>query len=213
MPTEILMPALSPTMEEGTLAKWLVKEGDTVSSGDLLAEIETDKATMEFEAVDDGVIGKILVAGGTENVAVNTPIALLLADGEDASALDQAAAKVVRRYRNQDQQYVIDIPPAIEEEGSQGEPRECRSPRQPAQRKVGNQRDRQKQENEFWGMKEHAGLAPVSVAFCALVASVIGNPARTAACFRARDEPCGRVRRVPDCRSGSRCRRGLPRGR
>ena len=81
MPTEILMPALSPTMEEGTLAKWLVKEGDTVSSGDLLAEIETDKATMEFEAVDEGVIGKILVAEGSENVKVNTAIAVLLEDG------------------------------------------------------------------------------------------------------------------------------------
>ena len=85
MPTQILMPALSPTMEEGTLAKWLVKEGDTVSSGDLLAEIETDKATMEFEAVDEGVIGRILVAEGTEGVKVNSPIALLLADGESAS--------------------------------------------------------------------------------------------------------------------------------
>jgi len=89
MPTQILMPALSPTMEEGTLAKWLVKEGDTVSSGDLLAEIETDKATMEFEAVDDGVIGKILVPAGTDAVKVNTPIAVLLAEGE--SAADAAA--------------------------------------------------------------------------------------------------------------------------
>ena len=84
MPTEILMPALSPTMEEGTLAKWLVKEGDEVASGDLLAEIETDKATMEFEAVDEGVVGKLLVAEGTEAVKVNTPIAVLLADGESA---------------------------------------------------------------------------------------------------------------------------------
>ncbi|XDA96546.1 pyruvate dehydrogenase complex dihydrolipoamide acetyltransferase [Sulfitobacter sp. LCG007] len=84
MPTEILMPALSPTMEEGTLAKWLVKEGDTVSSGDIMAEIETDKATMEFEAVDEGVIGKILVADGTEGVKVNTPIAVLLEEGESA---------------------------------------------------------------------------------------------------------------------------------
>ncbi len=82
MPTEILMPALSPTMEEGTLAKWLVKEGDTVSSGDLLAEIETDKATMEFEAVDDGTIGKILIEAGTEGVKVNTAIAILLEEGE-----------------------------------------------------------------------------------------------------------------------------------
>ncbi|MBI1494110.1 pyruvate dehydrogenase complex E1 component subunit beta [Halocynthiibacter styelae] len=85
MAIEILMPALSPTMEEGTLAKWLVKEGDTVESGDILAEIETDKATMEFEAVDEGVIGKILIAEGTANVAVNTAIAVLLEEGEDAS--------------------------------------------------------------------------------------------------------------------------------
>ena len=86
MATEILMPALSPTMEEGTLAKWLVKEGDTVSAGDILAEIETDKATMEFEAVDEGVIGKILIEAGAAGVKVNTPIALLLEEGEDASA-------------------------------------------------------------------------------------------------------------------------------
>ncbi|MGG7644388.1 pyruvate dehydrogenase complex dihydrolipoamide acetyltransferase [Rhodovulum sp. YNF3179] len=91
MPTEILMPALSPTMEEGTLAKWLVKEGDEVSSGDLLAEIETDKATMEFEAVDEGTIGKILVAEGTEGVAVNTPIAVLLEEGESAGDISADA--------------------------------------------------------------------------------------------------------------------------
>ncbi len=92
MPTEILMPALSPTMEEGTLAKWLVKEGDTVSSGDLLAEIETDKATMEFEAVDEGVIGKLLVAEGTEAVKVNTAIAVLLEDGESADDISSTPA-------------------------------------------------------------------------------------------------------------------------
>jgi len=92
MPTEILMPALSPTMEEGTLAKWLVKEGDTVASGDLLAEIETDKATMEFEAVDEGTVGKILVAEGTEGVKVNTPIAVLLEDGESADDIGEASA-------------------------------------------------------------------------------------------------------------------------
>ena len=91
MPTEILMPALSPTMEEGTLAKWLVKEGDTVSSGDLLAEIETDKATMEFEAVDEGIVGKILVAEGSEGVKVNTPIAVLLEEGESADDIDTSA--------------------------------------------------------------------------------------------------------------------------
>ncbi|MHA7849670.1 pyruvate dehydrogenase complex E1 component subunit beta [Roseovarius sp.] len=92
MATEILMPALSPTMEEGTLAKWLVKEGDEVSSGDIIAEIETDKATMEFEAVDEGTIGKILIAEGTEGVKVNTPIAVLLEDGESADDIDSAAA-------------------------------------------------------------------------------------------------------------------------
>ncbi|MHC9234207.1 pyruvate dehydrogenase complex dihydrolipoamide acetyltransferase [Pseudooceanicola sp. 502str34] len=92
MPTEILMPALSPTMEGGTLAKWLVKEGDTVSSGDLLAEIETDKATMEFEAVDEGVIGKILIAEGTEGVKVNTPIAVLLEEGESADDIGDVSA-------------------------------------------------------------------------------------------------------------------------
>jgi len=85
MPIEILMPALSPTMEEGTLAKWLVKEGDTVTSGDIIAEIETDKATMEFEAVDEGTIGKIIVAEGSEGVKVNALIAVLLEDGEEAS--------------------------------------------------------------------------------------------------------------------------------
>ncbi len=88
MPIEILMPALSPTMEEGNLTKWLVKEGDTVSSGDLLAEIETDKATMEVEAVEEGVLAKILVAEGTAEVKVNTPIAVLLEDDEDASVMD-----------------------------------------------------------------------------------------------------------------------------
>jgi pyruvate dehydrogenase E2 component (dihydrolipoamide acetyltransferase) len=84
MAVQILMPALSPTMEEGTLAKWLVKEGDTVKSGQIIAEIETDKATMEFEAVDEGVMGKILVAEGTAGVKVNAPIAVLLEDGESA---------------------------------------------------------------------------------------------------------------------------------
>src|SRR6056297_705465 len=94
MPINILMPALSPTMEDGTLAKWMVKEGDTVSSGDILAEIETDKATMEFEAVDEGVIGRLLVSEGTEGVKVNDAIAVLLEDGEsmeDASATPEPA--------------------------------------------------------------------------------------------------------------------------
>jgi pyruvate dehydrogenase E1 component beta subunit len=92
MATEVLMPALSPTMEEGTLAKWLVKEGDTVTSGQILAEIETDKATMEFEAVDEGIVGKILVAEGTAGVKVNTPIAVLVEEGESADAVPAPAA-------------------------------------------------------------------------------------------------------------------------
>jgi pyruvate dehydrogenase E2 component (dihydrolipoamide acetyltransferase) len=92
MPIQILMPALSPTMTEGNIARWLKKEGDTVKSGDVLAEIETDKATMEVEAVDEGTLGKILIAGGAQGVAVNTPIAILLEEGEDAAALSAPAA-------------------------------------------------------------------------------------------------------------------------
>ena len=93
MPTPIKMPALSPTMEEGTLARWLVKEGDTVSSGDVMAEIETDKATMEFEAVDEGTIAKIIVPEGSEGVKVGAPIAILAGEGEDASKAASAAPK------------------------------------------------------------------------------------------------------------------------
>src|SRR6266446_1599575 len=89
MPTPVLMPALSPTMEKGNLTKWLKKEGDAVKSGDVIAEIETDKATMEVEAVDEGTLGKILVPEGTNDVAVNTPIATILSEGEDASAASE----------------------------------------------------------------------------------------------------------------------------
>ncbi|MDO5647920.1 pyruvate dehydrogenase complex dihydrolipoamide acetyltransferase [Paracoccus sp. (in: a-proteobacteria)] len=96
MATEILMPALSPTMEEGTLAKWLVNEGDTVKSGDILAEIETDKATMEFEAVDEGTVGKILIAEGTQGVKVNTPIAVLIEDGESADDIKTSNAPAAK---------------------------------------------------------------------------------------------------------------------
>ena len=92
MPIQVLMPALSPTMEKGNLAKWLKQEGDTVKSGDVIAEIETDKATMEVEAVDEGTLGKILVPEGTNDVAVNTPIAMILSEGEDAAALKDAGA-------------------------------------------------------------------------------------------------------------------------
>jgi pyruvate dehydrogenase E2 component (dihydrolipoamide acetyltransferase) len=93
MPVQVTMPALSPTMTEGTLAKWLKTEGDTVSPGDVIAEVETDKATMEVEAVDEGVLGKILVAEGTEGVPINTPIAVLLEEGEDKAALESFAAE------------------------------------------------------------------------------------------------------------------------
>src|SRR5271169_4455514 len=96
MPTEILMPALSPTMEKGNLAKWLKKEGDIVKSGDVIAEIEADKATMEVEAVDEGTLGKILVPEGTNDVAVNTPIAMILADGEDAASLKDGKPAAAR---------------------------------------------------------------------------------------------------------------------
>src|SRR3954466_6397986 len=87
MPIQVLMPALSPTMEKGNLAKWLKKEGETIKSGDVIAEIETDKATMEVEATDEGTLGKILIPEGTADVAVNTPIAMILADGENAADL------------------------------------------------------------------------------------------------------------------------------
>ena len=118
MATEILMPALSPTMEEGTLAKWLVKEGDTVSAGDIIAEIETDKATMEFEAVDDGIVGRILVAEGTESVKVNTPIAFIIEDGESADEIEAPAAPMAV--------------PAVEEPASAPEAVAYAAPVQPA---------------------------------------------------------------------------------
>ncbi len=91
MPIKILMPALSPTMTEGNLARWVKKEGEEVKAGDVIAEIETDKATMEVEAVDEGVLGKILVKEGAEGVKVNEPIALLLEEGEDAGALEKSS--------------------------------------------------------------------------------------------------------------------------
>ncbi|TCR66529.1 pyruvate dehydrogenase complex E1 component subunit beta [Bosea sp. BK604] len=103
MPIDILMPALSPTMEEGKLAKWLKKEGDAVKAGDVIAEIETDKATMEVEAVDEGILAKILIADGTENVAVNTPIAVIAADGEDVSTAASGAGKSEKPAASQPQ--------------------------------------------------------------------------------------------------------------
>src|ERR1017187_5664136 len=93
MPTNILMPALSPTMEKGNLARWLKKEGDKIKSGDIIAEIETDKATMEYEAVDEGTLAKIVVPEGTQDVAVNAVIAVLAAEGEDVKAAASAVQK------------------------------------------------------------------------------------------------------------------------
>src|SRR5690349_8979917 len=109
MPTEVLMPALSPTMEKGNLAKWLKKEGDKIKAGDVIAEIETDKATMEVEAVDEGTLGKILVAEGTADVAVNTPIAVIVGEGEDASAANEPAKPA------QQQKAAESTPPAAQE--------------------------------------------------------------------------------------------------
>src|SRR5579863_6550749 len=117
MPTEVLMPALSPTMEKGNLAKWLKKEGDSVKSGDVIAEIETDKATMEVEAVDEGTLGKILVPEGTNDVAVNTPIAMILAEGEDAAALkDGKPARLAKAEQPARQQKGADSAPPAEKD-------------------------------------------------------------------------------------------------
>jgi pyruvate dehydrogenase E1 component beta subunit len=116
MPIEVLMPALSPTMERGNLAKWLKKEGDAVKSGDVIAEIETDKATMEVEAVDEGTLGKILVPEGTNDVAVNTPIAMILAEGEDAGALKSAKPAPRKAPNPSTTEEVAESQPRVEEQ-------------------------------------------------------------------------------------------------
>ncbi len=120
MPIEVLMPALSPTMEKGNLAKWLKKEGDTVKSGDVIAEIETDKATMEVEAVDEGTLGKILVPEGTNDVAVNTPIAMILAEGEDAAAVKGNGGAAARQAPKTEQ-------PSRQEKAAKSAPPAARS--------------------------------------------------------------------------------------
>ncbi len=122
MPIEVLMPALSPTMEKGNLAKWVKNEGEKVKAGDVIAEIETDKATMEVEAVDEGTLGKILVPAGTADVAVNTPIALILSDGEDASAINGA------RQPARPQKAAESAPPA---QAQKDEPQAARAPEPP----------------------------------------------------------------------------------
>ena len=100
MPINVLMPALSPTMTEGNIASWIKKEGDKISTGDLLCEIETDKATMEIEAINDGILGKIITPDGTENVPVNAVIGIILEDGEEASLLDDNNAKAIHKPDN-----------------------------------------------------------------------------------------------------------------
>jgi pyruvate dehydrogenase E1 component beta subunit len=115
MPIQVLMPALSPTMEKGNLAKWLKKEGDAIKTGDVIAEIETDKATMEVEAIDDGTLGRILVPEGTNDVAVNTPIAVILADGEDKAALKDGGAAATPRAS-------ASAPPRQQEDGPAKQP-------------------------------------------------------------------------------------------
>src|SRR5271165_3912745 len=122
MPIEVLMPALSPTMEKGNLAKWIKHEGDKVKSGDVIAEIETDKATMEVEAVDEGTLGKILVPEGTEDVAVNTPIAVILADGEDASCVKAAAAPKAAESAPPAKQPVSEAPAPVAVKSAIAEP-------------------------------------------------------------------------------------------
>jgi pyruvate dehydrogenase E1 component beta subunit len=119
MPTQVLMPALSPTMEKGNLSKWLKKEGDTVKSGDVIAEIETDKATMEVEAVDEGTLGKILVPEGTADVAVNTPIATILAEGEDSSALTNGKGAPAESQPSRQEKAAESAPPAQQEQPAQ----------------------------------------------------------------------------------------------
>src|SRR5215472_7919100 len=131
MPTNILMPALSPTMEEGKLAKWLKKEGDTVKAGDVIAEIETDKATMEVEAVDEGTVARILVPEGTENVKVNTPIALLAAEGEATTAEAAPAPAPPPKHNGKDQAPVATA--ATPEKKAETAPTAPAAPAQPRQ--------------------------------------------------------------------------------
>src|SRR5882724_5423765 len=126
MPVDVLMPALSPTMEKGNLSKWMKSEGDKVKAGDVIAEIETDKATMEVEAVDEGTLGRILVPEGTADVAVNTPIAMILADGEDAAALKDGSAPA------QAEKAAVSAPPAAAKKSEAEAPEAARAPAEPA---------------------------------------------------------------------------------
>ena len=127
MPIQVLMPALSPTMEKGNLAKWLKKEGETIKSGDVIAEIETDKATMEVEATDEGTLGKILIPEGTADVAVNTPIATILADGERAADLAKAPAAPAPNVAQKSPK--LRRPPSRRRQADDPAPQGCAPPR------------------------------------------------------------------------------------
>ena len=131
MPIQVLMPALSPTMEKGNLAKWLKKEGEPVKSGDVIAEIETDKATMEVEAVDEGTLGKILVPEGTNDVAVNTPIAMILSEGEDASAIGDGSAPARAQKAAESAQPARSAKPAPQVVRTPAPPKPAEAPAQP----------------------------------------------------------------------------------
>ena len=131
MPTQVLMPALSPTMEKGNLSKWLKKEGEPVKSGDVIAEIETDKATMEVEAVDEGTLGKILVPEGTNDVAVNTPIAMILSEGEDASAIGDGSAPARAPKAAESAQPARSAKPAPQVVRTPAPPKPAEAPAQP----------------------------------------------------------------------------------
>jgi pyruvate dehydrogenase E2 component (dihydrolipoamide acetyltransferase) len=199
MAIEILMPALSPTMEDGTLAKWLVKEGDTVSSGDLLAEIETDKATMEFEAVDEGVIGKILVDAGTAGVLVNSAIALLFEDGEDMADATPAAALPVASASNEPEPSTAPAP--VSAQIAKPEPNGTRVFASPLARRIASDKGIDLKSVTGSGPKgrivkadvENASAAPAPQAATASaksapnVATVQVNPSQIAKMYQGRD--------------------------
>jgi pyruvate dehydrogenase E2 component (dihydrolipoamide acetyltransferase) len=199
MAIEILMPALSPTMEDGTLAKWLVKEGDTVSSGDLLAEIETDKATMEFEAVDEGVIGKILVDAGTAGILVNSAIALLFEDGEDMADATPAAALPVASASNEPEPSTAPAP--VSAQIAKPEPNGTRVFASPLARRIASDKGIDLKSVTGSGPKgrivkadvENASAAPAPQAATASaksapnVATVQVNPSQIAKMYQGRD--------------------------
>ena len=179
MPIQVLMPALSPTMEKGNLAKWLKKEGDDVKSGDVIAEIETDKATMEVEAVDEGTLGKILVPEGTADVAVNTPIAMILGEGESVAA----RARQGRRQAGAAAEGRRGRAAAAKDEGDAGRPK--KAPRQRSSRRRAESRSRARARRAGRHRDGHHDHA-------------------RGACATPWPRRCGATRRVRDGRGGRR---------